>query len=257
MKNPAIVSNGLRGRPRRRAFTLIELLVVIAIIAILAGMLLPALSNAKERAKRANCASNLRQFALSTRMYTDDNNDRLPSVGPNEATVGYWPWDIASNQLAKIEVYGSNKQMVYCPSFLEQRDKKRQDGMTLWDFVTGYRVIGYALTFPGAGGVFPTNINRTMTSPSITVGGTNYVPSTTERVLIADATLSQRPDRDPKNNNFTQVTGGWPFPHRSPHLKPGKAPSGGNETFLDGHVAWVKFEKMVVRAGGTSPPFWW
>jgi hypothetical protein len=69
-----------------RAFTLIELLVVIAIIAILAALLLPALSSAKQRSWSATCISNLRQIGLGMKMYADENNESYPESG---STI-YW-----------------------------------------------------------------------------------------------------------------------------------------------------------------------
>lgn len=111
----------------RRAFTLIELLVVVAIVAVLAAILLPVFTQAKESAKRATCLSNLRQVGAAFMLYGNDADDRFPDRRDLKLALpgGYRPWtgwpgsDPRSGWAAVLlRPYGAGAETHSCPSSL-------------------------------------------------------------------------------------------------------------------------------------------
>jgi prepilin-type N-terminal cleavage/methylation domain-containing protein len=201
----------------KRGFTLIELLVVIAIIAILAALLLPVLSSAKERARRVHCLNNMRQIGYAMHLYASDNRDLLPDCTTNNPTFygSYYPWDLNTNVVTELEARGAKHEM----------DDDRH-----WNFHQYYpfpiRVLGYVFLLNGC-----TDVPEDMWRRNILGDGTRS-PAETEYVI--DAVGSQ-------DGDYRHIEGLWV--DRTSHIR-GNTPEGGNIAFEDGHAQWRDFKQM-------------
>ncbi len=239
----------------RRGFTLIELLVVIAIIAILAAILFPVFSQAREKARQASCASNLKQLALAILMYVQDYDELFP-IGHYDGWAGTWyvmttPPDARPGSTALRSTYWSNAiypyiknwQIYTCPSAANELDL---GGVTGDRILCSYTYNTLLTRYPMAGVV----------SPSVCIliweglGDMSLVSTASTMPLWWGGSIVYKP----YDTLGMMGRAGRATVHNG----------GSNKAYVDGHVKWTRepggWQQSVWAAvddQGYPASFWW
>ncbi len=223
---------------RPGAFTLIELLVVIAIIGVLASLLLPVLSSAKNRATRIGCLNNLKQITVFAQIYTDDNNDTFPtallSASANDKLTNWWGIAISGGT--------NNYHLFHDPAV--NRPIVLTGGM-VWNWDFNFDLVGYGYNS------FFLNCSPNPIQ-SITIGSFSFTTSANFKraAILHPCDCLVFGDKQPKPTDLTASGSLW-WGKASMHVpsfsgqyegidttrhSAGKFPGSGNVSFSDGHA---------------------